>query len=315
MKKKHIINLSSLILSGSLFFNMQPNIHVSKVVIPAAGFGTRMLPFTKAVPKEMLPILNKPAIQYIVEESISSGINEIIFITAAGKEAIANHFDHLPLLENFLRSKKKEQLVDEVNTLITNATYTTIRQPEQNGLGHAVLMAQHSIDNEYFGVILPDDIIEADIPGLQQLITIAQQENASVIGVEEIPMEHVSRYGVITKEKQIKANAWIVSDLVEKPQPEEAPSNLAICGRYILSSKIFGILKNTKPGAGGEIQLTDAIKTMIQAGEKVIAVKIDGSRYDLGNPKGWLEANIAYGLHDPLYADWIKFLVNSNQNS
>lgn len=289
--------------------------NITKVVIPAAGFGTRMLPFTKAVPKEMLPILNKPAIQYIVEESIKSGINDIIVITAAGKEAIANHFDSMPLLENFLQIKNKLDLIDCVNNLIKAATYTCIRQPEQRGLGHAVAMAQHSIEDEYFGVILPDDIIEADIPGLKQLIDIAHKERASVIGIQEIPLENVSKYGVISVKADLGDGVYEVNDLVEKPQPEEAPSNLAIIGRYVLSSAIFDALDHTRPGAGGEIQLTDAIKLMMQAGERVIAVKIDGCRYDIGNPKGWLEANIAHALHDPEYAHWVKKLVNLDQNS
>lgn len=287
---------------------------ITKVVIPAAGFGTRMLPFTKSVPKEMLPIINKPAIQYIVEESIHSGINDIIVITAAGKEAIANHFDTLPLLERFLKAKNKLHLIDDVNNLIQAATYTTIRQPEQLGLGHAVGMAQHSIEDEYFGVILPDDLFEADTPALKQLVEIAQQEHASVIGVQEVPMEQVARYGVVALEQQLGENVWQISDLIEKPQPDQAPSNLAICGRYVLSSNVFDALKRTQAGAGGEIQLTDAIKGMMQEGERVLAVKIDGTRYDIGNPKGWLEANIAYALHDPEYSDWITRVVGSHHN-
>lgn len=265
---------------------------ITKAVIPAAGHGTRFLPWTKAVPKEMLPLLNKPAIQYIVEEIANSGMQNCIMISAPHKHAIANHFDVSPVLEQFLKEKNKLHLLDGINKLSHTVELAYIHQEEAKGLGHAIWLARNTIAQEYFGILLPDDIMISTNPGIKQLMDIAQQENASVIAVQEIPKENVSAYGVIAVKKQLASNLFEVSDLVEKPLAHEAPSNLAIIGRYILSHKIFKALDEVKPSAGGEIQLTDGIATMLKNGERVVAYKIQGTRYDIGTPAGWLQANI-----------------------
>jgi UTP--glucose-1-phosphate uridylyltransferase len=265
---------------------------ITKAVIPAAGHGTRFLPWTKAVPKEMLPLLNKPAIQYIVEEIAQSDMRSCVMITAPHKQAIANHFDVCPALEQFLKEKNKSNLLDELNKLSRSVELSYIHQEEAKGLGHAIWLARNAIAQEYFGILLPDDILISTNPGIKQLMDIAQQENASVIAVQEVPKENVSAYGVIAIKKQLSANLFEISDLVEKPTANQAPSNLAIIGRYILSHTIFKALDEVKPSAGGEIQLTDGIATMLKKGERVIAYKIQGTRYDIGTPAGWLHANI-----------------------
>lgn len=279
---------------------------ISKAIIPAAGLGTRFLPFTKAVPKEMLPLLNKPAIQLIIEEGLKSSIKNFLMITARDKQAIANHFDISPELDQMLKEKHKAELLSELNKIIREANFTYIRQPEPLGLGHAVWMARHSIGKEYFGVFLPDDIIVAQTPALGQLIRIARQEKASVIAVQEVPAECVSSYGVIAVKKQITPKLFQVSHLVEKPQSKDAPSNLAVIGRYVLSHKIFNSLEEVTPYAVGELQLTDGISHMIKNNEKVFAYKVEGIRYDIGTPIGWLKATIGMALQDPLYAPAIK---------
>lgn len=279
---------------------------ICKTIIPAAGLGTRFLPFTKAVPKEMLPLLNKPAIQYIIEEGLKSEIKNFTIITSKDKQAMAHHFDPAPELELFLKEKNKSALVEELNTIIRTAHFTYVRQPEPLGLGHAVWMARHTIGKEYFGVCLPDDIIISSTPALAQLIRIARQEKASVIAVQEVPSECVSSYGVIKIKKQISPKLFQVSHLVEKPHPKDAPSNLVVIGRYILSSKIFNSLEGITPYSLGEIQLTDAISHMIKNNEKVFAYKIQGVRYDIGTPIGWLKATLGIALQDPTYAGHLK---------
>jgi UTP--glucose-1-phosphate uridylyltransferase len=263
---------------------------IIKAVIPAAGHGTRFLPWTKAVPKEMLPLLNKPAIQYIVEEIAQSGMNNCIMITSPHKYAIANHFDNAPALEQFLQKKNKSYLLDNLNTLSASVEFSYIHQEEAKGLGHAVWLAHNAIAQEYFSVLLPDDIMVSAQPAIKQLADIAQKENASVIAVQEVPQENVSAYGVIAIKKQLASDLYEVSDLIEKPALQNAPSNLAIIGRYILSHKIFKALDEVKPSAGGEIQLTDGIARMLKNGERVLAYKIHGIRYDVGTPQGWLHA-------------------------
>lgn len=266
---------------------------ITKAVIPAAGHGTRFLPWTKAVPKEMLPLLNKPAIQYIVEEIAAAGMQNCIMITSPHKYAIANHFDTAPALEQFLKEKNKSQLLDELNALSTSVQFNYIHQEHAKGLGHAISLARCTINEEYFGILLPDDIMIAAEPGIKQLADIAQKENASVIAVQEVPQEHVSSYGIISIQKQLNPHLFEVSHLVEKPDIKNAPSNLAIIGRYILSHKIFKAINEVKPSAGGEIQLTDGIARMLEQGERVLAYKIKGNRFDVGTPAGWLHANIA----------------------
>ena len=299
---------------------------VIKTIIPAAGLGTRFLPFTKAMPKEMLPLLNKPAIQYIVEEGLKSGIKNFTIITGKAKHAIEDHFDTSLELELALEEREKDSLISGIKKIIRMSHFTYIRQSEPLGLGHAVLMAKHSVSNkEYFGVALPDDIIVARQPGLSQLISIARQERASVIAVQEVPANCVSSYGVIAIKKQITPKLFQISHLVEKPLQKDAPSNLAIIGRYVLSQKLFQSLEDISTYAMGELQLTDAISNMAQNGEKVFAYKIQGTRYDIGNPLGWIKAIIGTSLQDPHYGPHVKkflseidtpesFMFNNNKN-
>jgi len=292
------------------------DIEITKVVIPAAGFGTRFLPLTKAIPKEMIPVLSKPSIQYGVEECIDSGIRNFFFITGKAKTAIANYFDPHVALDVFLKERNKSGLVDSVDEICKKAHFNYVRQPQALGLGHAVLMAKHSINNEFFCVLLPDDIMacKKESPCIGELMKIAKRENASVIAVQEVPMEKVSSYGVVTITKEIEPGVYEISSLVEKPKREDAPSNLAIVGRYVLSDKLFSSLEAIMEDNVGEIQLTDGINHMAQNGEKIIAYKIKGTRYDTGNVFGWLRANIGTALADPMYADYIKNLFKELTN-
>jgi len=287
--------------------------NITKAVIPSAGLGTRFLPATKAIPKEMLPILDKPAMQYVVEEGLLSGIKQFFIITSRGKSAIANHFDHAADLEEILRERNKESVLKDVNTIIRSAHFTYVRQPEPLGLGHAIAMARHSIGKEYFGVFLPDDIIVSKTPAIEQLIKVARQEKASVIAVQEVPLDAVSSYGIIAIKKQITPNMYQVAHLVEKPDPKDAPSNLAIIGRYILSYKIFDAIDAITPYATGEIQLTDAIANMMNNNEKVIAYKIQGQRFDIGTPLGWIKANIGLAVNHKVYGPHIKKLFEDTK--
>ncbi len=281
---------------------------ITKAIIPAAGLGTRFLPATKAIAKEMLPILDKPAIQYIVEEAIGSGITNFGLIFNKHKTAIINHFDSAPELDLILKERGKDKLLQGINKIIRNASFTYLNQPEALGLGHAVLLARNLIGKEYFGILLPDDIMIGTQPGLSQLIAIAQQENASVIAVQEVPAEKTAAYGIISIKKQISPLLYQINGLVEKPKASQAPSNLAIVGRYVLSHKIFSSLDAIMPYTQGELQLTDGIAHMIKNGEKVFAYKIQGHRYDTGNPLGLLKANIGIGLQHPDYGPYLQKL-------
>lgn len=288
---------------------------ITKTIIPAAGLGTRFLPLTKAIPKEMLPLLHKPAIQYIVEEALQSQVNQCLFITSRDKEAIANYFDSDPKLDDILKERHKEHLMDDLNKIMRTAHFTYIRQSEPLGLGHAVSLARHSIGSkEYFGVMLPDDIIIGQQPGLAQLIRIAQQEKASVIAVQEVPDDCVSSYGIISIKKRITPQLFQVNKLVEKPSKKDAPSNLAVIGRYVLSAKLFKALDEISTfSTTNELQLTDGISHMMHHNEKVFAYKIQGTRYDVGTPIGWIKAVIGIGLQNPQYAPHIKsFLADLN---
>lgn len=299
---------------------------ISKVVIPAAGLGTRFLPYSSVIPKEMLPLLNKPAIQFIVEEGLASALQNYIMITAQGKDQIIDYFDPSSHLEAEIEGKGKAELLSDVKKIVRNAHFTYIRQNEPLGLGHAIWMARHAIGKEYFGVCLPDDIIVNDgTPGLAQLIRIARQEKGSVIAVQEVPADCISSYGVIGIKKQITPHLFQVSHLAEKPDQKDAPSNLAIIGRYVLSHKIFNSLDEISTYAVGELQLTDAIGHMLKNNEKVFAYKIQGTRYDIGSPLGWIKAIIGLSLQDPYYAPHVKkylkdlygvnsFLYNSTKN-
>lgn len=298
---------------------------IKKVIIPAAGLGTRFLPFTKAVPKEMLPLLDKPAIQYVVEEAINSGIENFSIVTSSAKYAVENHFDSNVGLDIFLKEKNLTHQLNNINKILELAHFTYIRQPEPLGLGHAVWMARSTIGKEYFGVMLPDEIFVAKDPGLAQLMQIARQERASVVAVQEVPADCVSSYGVIAIKKQITPKLFQVAHLVEKPQQHEAPSQLALTGRYILSHKIFPALEEVGTYASGELQLTDGISNMLADGEKVFAFKVQGIRYDIGRPLGWLKANLGMAIQDPRYARHVRefmadidtidsFRFNNNKN-
>lgn len=265
---------------------------ISKAVVPAAGFGTRFLPWTKSCPKELLPLLNKPAIQVIAEEIKDSKIDECIIINAHSKQALVNYFQYSPDLEKFLQEKNKSSLLTDLDILLQQLTFSYVYQDEAKGLGHAISLVESAVNNEYFGIVLPDDIMISNPPGLAQLINVAQKYNASVIAVQEVPKEAVSAYGVVAVTNQLDDLTFEITDLVEKPKPEVAPSNLAISGRYILSPKIFAALKDIKPSIGGEIQLTDGMRAMLQGGERILAYKIQGTRHDIGNPTGWLKANM-----------------------
>jgi len=283
---------------------------ITKAIIPAGGLGTRFLPATKTTPKEMLPLLEKPAIQYIVEEGLKSNIKTFIVITSKNKSVIEDHFDTYPELDTFLRAHKKEDLLDGVNKIINTANFIYLRQREPLGLGHAIWTARHTIGKEHIAVFLPDDIIVGATPCMSQLIQIAFQEKCNVVAVQEVPIESTQSYGVIGIRKQFSPNLFQVKELVEKPKPADAPSNLAIIGRYVLSPNIFNALEEMHIGTGGEIQLTDAIQTLLLSGEKVFAYKVQGTRYDIGTPLGLLKANLDLALRHPKYApDMIQYLA------
>lgn len=282
---------------------------IRKAVIPAAGLGTRFLPATKAQPKEMLPIVDKPAIQFIIEEAIDSGIEEILVITGRNKRSIEDHFDRSIELELQLKSQGKYDLMKMIEK-ISDIQVHFIRQKEAKGLGHAVLCAKQFVGNEPFAVLLGDDLVDAKVPCLSQLIDVYNDYGGSVLGVQRVPMDRVSSYGIVNPE-DIKPNVWKAVDLIEKPSVEEAPSNLAVLGRYVLDPEIFDILEHTSPGRGGEIQLTDAIRELAQR-KPVYAYNFFGRRYDIGDKEGFLEATVEQALKQPELRDrFMAYLVKS----
>jgi UTP--glucose-1-phosphate uridylyltransferase len=270
---------------------------ISKAVIIAAGWGTRFLPVTKAVPKEMLPLIDKPLIHYAVEEAVASGLTDIIIVTATGKEAIEDYFSHNSGLEAFLKSKGETGLWQRVHNLSEMAAITYVRQEERLGLGHAVLTASEAVGDEPFAVILPDDIIDSRVPALKQLLAVYEQFQASVLAVEAVSPWDSRKYGIINP-VEVAGDTCRVSGLVEKPAPAEAPSNLGIVGRYILTPQVFAAIRATKPGQGGEIQLTDALELLLKK-QPVYALRFEGTRHDTGTPLGWLAAQVAFALKDP----------------
>lgn len=283
---------------------------VRKAIIPAAGLGTRFLPATKAQPKEMLPIVDKPTIQYIIEEAVASGIEDIIIVTGRGKRAIEDHFDKSYELEETLAKKGKLNLLEQVQAIANLANIHYIRQKEPLGLGHAINCAKSFIGNEPFAVLLGDDIVHSQTkPCLKQLIDVYERFNSSVIGVQEVPDEDVSKYGIVSiKQTEIAKNCFHVNDLIEKPKLEDAPSNYAIMGRYVLRPEIFEILDTQTPGAGGEIQLTDAIKRLNEK-QMVVAYNFEGTRYDVGDKFGFIKAQIEFALNrEDLKDDVLKYL-------
>lgn len=289
---------------------------IRKAIIPAAGLGTRFLPATKAQPKEMLPIVDKPTIQYIVEEAVHSGIEDIMIISGRGKRAIEDHFDKSYELEETLAKKAEWERLEEIRDIANLANIHYIRQKEPKGLGHAIYCARSFIGDEPFAVMLGDDIVEAKTPCLQQLISVYEKHQSSVIGIQEVPKEDVSKYGIIEPERLIEENIFQLKSLIEKPTVMNAPSNYAIMGRYILEPKIFSILENLPPGAGDEIQLTDAIRALTES-EKVLAYYFEGNRYDVGDKLGFIKATVELGLkREDLQKDLILYLreLLSNQN-
>ena len=280
---------------------------VRKAVIPAAGLGTRFLPATKAIPKEMIPIIDKPMIQYIVEECVEAGIEDIIFISARGKDAIQDHFDHSFEIEHSLREKKKYDLLELTEKVSKMANIITVRQKYPLGLGHAVLAAKQVIGDEPFAVLLGDDLIVAKKPCIRQLIDIFDEKQTSVIGVMEVPKNEVSKYGIVGG-KHVNDRLVKVDVMVEKPKTTDAPSQLACPGRYVLTPQIFKLLEQVKPGAGGEIQLTDALAALAK-GAGLYAYLFEGKRYDTGDKLGFIDATIAFALSRPDLADGMRKLL------
>ena len=270
---------------------------ITRAVIPAAGLGTRFLPATKATPKEMLPIVDKPTIQYIVEEALASGIEDILIITGRSKRAIEDHFDRSIELEFNLEEKKKDELLRMVRS-ISDIRVHYIRQKEPRGLGHAILCAKQFIGNEPFAVMLGDDVVyNPEQPALRQLMSVYEKTGASVLGVQKVPHEKVSSYGVVAVRGTEDPRLFAVADMVEKPPVEEAPSDYAVLGRYVITPEIFSILEHTEPGAGNEIQLTDGLRALGKI-QPMYAYDFAGRRYDVGDKEGFLEATVEYALRD-----------------
>ena len=267
---------------------------LKKAVIPVAGLGTRLLPATKSQPKEMLPVVDKPAVQYVVEEAVQSGIENILFVTGRGKRAIEDYFDYAVELEKELEEKGKNELLDVVRNISNMISIFYVRQKQPKGLGDAIYHAKGFINDEPFGVLLADDIIDSDVPCLKQMVDVYEEHPGIILAVMRVPKEDTSLYGIIEGEK-ISNGLHEVSNLVEKPEPMDAPSNIAIVGRYILTPYIFESLEKTEPGKGGEVQITDAIKNLLGK-EKVYAYEFEGKRFDVGDKIGYLKANIAFAL-------------------
>ena len=280
---------------------------VRKAIIPAAGLGTRFLPATKAQPKEMLPIVDKPTIQYIIEEAVASGIEEILIITGRNKKSIEDHFDKSVELEMELEKAGKQEMLDLVKGISDMVDIHYIRQKEPRGLGHAINCAKSFVGNEPFAVMLGDDVVESEVPCLKQLIDCFNEYKTTILGVQTVAPENVDKYGIVDG-IHIEDRVYKVKRLVEKPAVEEAPSNVAILGRYIITPKIFEILENTKPGKGNEIQLTDALETLIK-NEAMYAYDFEGRRYDVGDKLGFLQATIEFALNrEELRESFIEYL-------
>ncbi len=281
---------------------------ITKAVFPVAGMGSRFLPATKATAKEMLPIVDKPLIQYAVEEAVAAGITDMIFITGRNKRAIEDHFDKAYELEATLEAQGKQELLRIVREVVPkNINCIYIRQAEPLGLGHAVLCAQPVVQNEPFAVILADDLIDGETAVMKQMVEVFARHQCSVLGVQDVPRSQTKQYGIVSA-TNIETNLEKVNAIVEKPSPEEAPSTLAVVGRYILTPRIFKHLQEVKPGAGGEIQLTDGIAALMEY-ETLLAYRFDGIRYDCGSKLGYLKAQVAFGLkHKELHSEFSAYL-------
>lgn len=280
---------------------------VRKAVIIAAGRGTRFLPITRSLPKEMLPLVDRPIIQYSIDEAINSGIEQVIMVTARGKQAMEDYFDGCFELEYFLEQKGETELVRQMQALSKMVNIICIRQKEQLGLGHAILTAKDIVGEEPFAVILPDDIIDSDVPSLKRMIEIHEEYGAGVIAVEKVSYEDTRKYGVI-EPRQVAEGIYQVLSLVEKPEPSKAPSHLGVVGRYILMPQVFDTIMVTPPGKGKEIQITDAIQLLLKQ-QKLYAYELEGVRHDTGTPLGWLKANVAMALkRDDIGPELKKYL-------
>ncbi|MDY6029518.1 MAG: UTP--glucose-1-phosphate uridylyltransferase GalU [Acidaminococcaceae bacterium] len=285
------------------------NNKITKAVIPAAGLGTRFLPATKATPKEMLPIVDKPTIQYIVEEALASGIEDILIITGRSKRAVEDHFDANIELELNLEAAGKTADLEMVQR-IAGIRVHYIRQKQPKGLGHAILCAKQFVGNEPFAVLLGDDVVDGSVPALRQLMDVYDAKGSSVLGVQEVPINKVSSYGIVAVESTEEQRTFKVKDMVEKPAREDAPSRLAVLGRYIITPEIFPILEETAPGRGGEIQLTDALKVLAER-QNIYAYNFEGRRYDVGDKQGFLEATVEMALKRPeLREEFLRYLKN-----
>ena len=283
---------------------------VRKAIIPAAGLGSRLLPNTKSIPKEMLPLVDKPVIQYIVEEAVSAGVEEILIITNRGKDAIEDYFDYAPDLEARLRSDGKIKDADAVHNVADMADIFFLRQKETKGLGHAIWRAKSFVGNEPFGILLGDDIMLSETPVLKQLVQAAEANNCSAIAMREFPPEEVGKYSSLKLEENLGSGVYRISDMNEKPTDAERLSNFAIMGRYVLTPAIFDILEHTAPGRNNEIQLTDGMKELCRR-EPMCAVDFEGRRYDTGNLKGYLESIIDFALKNEEAGDWLRqFIIN-----
>jgi UTP--glucose-1-phosphate uridylyltransferase len=286
---------------------------VRKAVFPVAGMGTRFLPATKASPKEMMPVVDKPLIQYAVEEAIAAGITELVFVTGRSKRAIEDHFDKATELEAELERKQKHDLLEIVrNILPSHVNCIYIRQAEPLGLGHAVLCAKPVIGDEPFAVLLADDLLDGNVPITKQMVDKYEYYRCSVLGVQDVPREDTRSYGIVAA-RPLADRLEAMSAIVEKPKPEDAPSTLAVVGRYVLTPRIFHHLENAKPGAGGEIQLTDGIAALLSE-EQVLAYRYDGVRYDCGSKEGYLRATVELGLKHPEVGEiFAEYLANRNK--
>ncbi len=286
---------------------------VRKAVIPAAGLGTRMLPATKTVPKEMLPMVDKPVVQYIIEEAVAAGIEDILIVTNRAKSAMDDYFDYYPELERRLETAGKEKELEAVKRAADLANIFYVRQKETKGLGHAIWRAKRFVGDEPFAVLLGDDIMRAQKPVIGQLIAAAEKYDASAVGVQRVDLSVIGKYCSL-KVAPLEERIFQTTDMVEKPRPEQVFSNYAILGRYVLKPGIFDILEHQAPGYGGEIQLTDGLRELCQR-EKMVAVDFEGRRYDTGNLKGFLEATIDFALDHPETGEWLKGFIREKAKS
>lgn len=282
---------------------------IKKAVIPVAGLGTRFLPATKTVPKELLPIVDIPAIQYVVQEAVDSGISEVIFVTGRGKDSIEDHFDEIPELEQVLEERGQREAVQGLRRIAEMIEVVSVRQKKPLGLGHAVSCARDLVGNEPFAVLLSDDLIEAPVPCMRQLVEIFQEKRESVIALRRVADHEVQRYGIV-QGKQLNNRLYEVEDMVEKPRPQEAPSRMAIIGRYILQPEIFSFLEKVTPGRGGEIQLTDGISQLARQ-KRVYGYEFEGEYYDIGNKLGFVRATVAFALKRPELEEPVKEYLRS----